>query len=120
MSLNKGIMLVIGGADMADNTPVFDIKPYVPLADRIEEATDGFTDPESHPWEKLAVEFPEELLSRIPEGKRTALRGILEEDPRPAYQHDPERVYGLSFAGFNIRFRVKEGLLTVLEAEEGC
>ena len=94
-----------------DGTPILDIKPYIPYADCRPEASGGFTG--SGGGATLAVDFPPELLERVPADKRAALTGVLSRDPRPPYQHDPERVYGLDFAGVNIRFTVDGDTLTV-------
>ena len=111
----RGPLLLLGGADLVDGTPVYDIKPYVPYADCHPEAAGGFA--EEVAWRPLEVDFPPELLERVPEEKRAALRGILAMDPRPAYQKDPGRVYGFAFAGLELRFSVGEGRLRVLTAE---
>lgn len=111
----RGPLLLLGGADLVDGTPVYDIKPYVPYADCHPEAVGGFA--EEVAWRPLEVDFPPELLERVPEEKRAALRGILAMDPRPAYQKDPGRVYGFAFAGLELRFSVGEGRLRVLTAE---
>ncbi len=108
-----GTVLHVGGADLMDGTPIFDIKPYIPYGDSHPEASGGFTDTAGDFL--LAVEFPQALLEKLPENKREAAVGVLSHDPRPSYQKDPERVYGLSFAGFDIRFRVQDKTLTVLE-----
>lgn len=108
-----GPVLYVAGADLADRTPIYDIKPYLPYADCKAEATGGFTEGED-PF-ALRVEIPPELLERVPPEKREALRGVLSEDPRPAYQRQAKRRYGFSFAGMEIRFSVTEGLLTVEE-----
>ena len=106
-----GTVLHVGGADLMDGTPIFDIKPYIPYSDAFPEALGGFTD---HTGEFLLdVEIPSGLLAQIPAEKRQALLGVLRHDPRPSYQRDPERVYGLTFAGYNIRFRVTKQTLTV-------
>ena len=110
----RGPILLLGGADLVDGTPVYDIKPYVPYADSYPDAAGGFTDEVA--WKPLEVDFPPELLERVPEEKRAALRGVLAMDPRPAYQEDPERIYGFAFAGLELRFSVAEGRLRVLSA----
>ena len=108
-----GTVLHVGGADLMDGTPIFDIKPYIPYSDSHPEASGGFTD---HAGEFLLnVNFPEELLSKLPKNKQAAAIGVLTHDPRPSYQRNPDRIYGLNFAGFDIRFQVKESVLTVLE-----
>ena len=108
-----GTVLHVGGADLMDGTPIFDIKPYIPYGDCHPDATGGFTD--SAGEFLLQVDFPQELLQRLPEEKREAAIGVLSHDPRPSYQRKPERVYGLTFAGFDIRFRVSEDVLTVVD-----
>jgi hypothetical protein len=96
-----------------DGTPIFDIKPYAPYADCHPEARGGFT--ETAGDFLLNVEFPSDLLERIRPDRRDALMGVLSHDPRPSYQRDPERVYGMSFGGYNVRFQVREETLTVIE-----
>lgn len=110
---DNGLVLVVSGADMMDGTPVYDVKPYVPYADCIPDASGGFT--QTVEKRQVQVALPEHLAKILPPGKDEALVGILAQDPRPAYQDDPERVYGMRYAGFDVRFRVQEGLLTVLE-----
>ena len=106
-----GTVLHVGGADLMDGTPIFDIKPYIPYGDCHPEATGGFTD---HAGEfLLQVDFPADLLTRLPEEKREAAIGVLSHDPRPSYQRKPDRIYGLTFAGYDIRFKVNEDILTV-------
>ena len=108
-----GTVIHVAGADLMDGTPIFDIKPYIPYGDCHPDARGGFTDTAKDFI--LTVDFPEELLIKLPEEKRAAAIGVLSHDPRPSYQKDPQRLYGLSFAGFDIRFRVTGNLLTVLE-----
>jgi tRNA-Thr(GGU) m(6)t(6)A37 methyltransferase TsaA len=108
-----GPVLHVSGADLMDNTPIYDIKPYLPFTDSHPEATGGFADPFKDYM--LDVDFPEQLLNRIPAEHHAALLGVLARDPRPSYQNDPERIYGLEFAGFNIRFTVKGTVLSVCE-----
>lgn len=112
---NYGTVLHVGGADLMDGTPIFDIKPYIPYSDCKPDASGGFTDQAADFL--LTVDFPEELLGKLPEQKREAAIGVLSHDPRPSYQKNEERVYGLTFAGFNIRFMVRDKLLTVLAVE---
>lgn len=107
-----GTVLHVGGADLMDNTPIFDIKPYIPYADCHPDALGGFTG--GTQGEVLDVRFPPELLACLPEDKRAAAIGILAHDPRPRYQKDAQRVYGLPFAGFELRFCVEENILTVV------
>ncbi len=112
-----GPVLYVSGVDLMDSTPILDIKPYIPYADSHPEAKEGFT---SRNWERaLKVEFPEPFLEQIPENKRDALIGVLENDPRPSYQKDPERVYGLPFGGAEVKFTVSDadGVLTVVGIE---
>lgn len=111
-----GTVLHVAGADLMDGTPIFDIKPYIPYGDSHPDATGGFTDAADDFL--LDVEFPCMLLDKIPESKRKALLGVLSHDPRPSYQQDPERIYGLTFAGFDVRFTVKDKTLTVTQLEE--
>lgn len=110
-----GTVLHVGGADLLDGTPIFDIKPYIPYADCHPEATGGFTD--SAGDFLLSVDFPPNLLNRLPAGKREAAAAVLSHDPRPSYQRTPGRVYGLSFAGYDIRFTVEENHLQVLDVQ---
>ena len=113
----EGPMLHVAGADLMDGTPIFDIKPYIPYADSHPEATGGFTD--GIDYTRLAVDFPEALLAAIPPDKREALVEVLAQDPRPGYRHgDSERRYGVSFAGFDVRFTVNGNTLTVVEVEK--
>lgn len=109
-----GAVLLVSGADLMDGTPIYDIKPYLPYADCRPNATGGFASQPAEPV--LTVESPPELLMPLSEERRTALLQILSLDPRPSYQDDPNRVYGLSFAGYNIRFRVAGNILHILEA----
>lgn len=111
----EGPVIRVLGADLMDGTPILDIKPYVPLADSHPEALQGFT--AEHTDYHVKVQIPEELLARVPEDKRHALKGVLAEDPRPAYQRDPGRVYGMPFAGMEVKFRVTDQVLTVLDIQ---
>ena len=106
-----GTVLHVGGADLMDGTPIFDIKPYIPYSDCHTDATGGFTD--SAGDFLLNVDFPSELLNKLPEEKQEAAIAVLSHDPRPSYQRKPDRVYGLTFAGFDIRFTVQDETLTV-------
>ena len=108
-----GPALLVAGADLLDGTPIYDIKPYLPHVESHPDARGGFT-AENTDYE-LKVNFPVHLLEQIPEEKRQALLGVLAQDPRPAYQKDPKRVYGLSFAGYDVHFSVEEGTLTVCD-----
>ena len=111
-----GTVLHVGGADLMDGTPIFDVKPYIPYADCQPDATGGFTDTAGDFL--LDVDFPPELLEKLPQGKRAAAIQVLSHDPRPSYQKNPERVYGLTFAGYDIRFQVTEQTLRVLEVRK--
>ena len=111
-----GHVLVVAGADLMDSTPILDIKPYLPYADCRPEATGGFTDPLD--GQTLQVVCEEALLAGLNEEQRAGLMGVLACDPRPRYQEDPERVYGMAFAGKNVRFTVQNGVLTVLAVED--
>ena len=112
-SSKYGPILHVSGVDMLDGTPVYDIKPYIPYADSHPEATAGFA-ASSKDYE-LQVDISEDLLKLVPKGKREALIGVLKQDPRPSYQEDPERIYGMDFAGFQVKFTVKEDHLRVLK-----
>lgn len=109
----QGTVLVVSGADLLDGTPIYDIKPYLPYADCKPEAMGGFA---ARPkGADLAVDCSPALLDRVPEDKRAALLAVLAQDPRPQYQDDPERVYGMAFAGLEVKFRVAGERLTVTE-----
>lgn len=110
-----GTVIHVGGADLMDGTPILDIKPYIPYSDSHPDALGGFTQTVGDFL--LEVSFPDELLQIIPEEKRDALIGVLSHDPRPSYQPDSDRIYGLDFAGCDIRFTVKEKTLTVCQVE---
>ena len=113
MTAKDGPVLHVLGADLRDNTPILDIKPYIRYTDCQPDAVSGFAD--GVKAYRLEVIFPEELLEKLPEEKRRAAVRILEEDPRPAYQNDPDRRYGTAFAGWDIRFHVRGRTLTVCE-----
>ena len=110
---DRGTVLRILGADLMDGTPILDIKPYIPYADSHPEALGGFA--AAPAGETLEVIIPPDLLERVPEDRREALRGVLAQDPRPHYQEDPERVYGCGFAGMEVKFSVEGSHLTVKE-----
>lgn len=112
----EGSVLVVSGVDLRDNTPIYDIKPYLPYVDSHPEARGGFAAERAN--YELMVEFPKELLEKLPREKRQAIVEVLKQDPRPAYHEDEERKYGVSFAGFDVRFVVKKGVLTVIEVEK--
>ena len=112
----EGPVLYVAGADLMDGTPILDVKPYLPYTDSHPDAVGGFAEPvrEYH----LEVVFPEQWLSQVPQRLRTPVMGLLAQDPRPSYQNDPDRVYGVAFGGYDFRFRVKDGVLTVCEVEK--
>ncbi len=108
-----GPILWVEGADLLDGTPIYDIKPYLPYVDSHPDAREGFTrDTKEY---SLEVECSPELLERLPREKRKPLLGILAGDPRPGYQDDPQRVYGMAFGGYEIQFRIQDKILTVLD-----
>lgn len=111
-----GRALLVSGADMMDGTPVYDVKPYLPYADCRPEAMGGFAD--AHVSDAVPVDFPAALLARVPEDRRAALLEALRQDPRPAYQADDTRVYGMPYAGLDIRFCVQDGVLRVCDVAE--
>ena len=113
LSSPDGPVLVVGGADLLDGTPIYDIKPYLPYVDSHPDARGGFT--ENTADYALAVVFPDDLLARVDSNKREALRGVLAGDPRPSYQHDPARVYGVRYAQYNVKFTVDGDVLRVTE-----
>ena len=108
-----GPVLYVAGADLADQTPIYDIKPYLPYADAYPDASDAFA--ESRNDTPLEVLFPVVLLQKIPAVKRAGLIQTLRQNPRPGYQHDPARRYGFNFAGFDVRFTIDGDMLTVVE-----
>ena len=108
-----GPMLYVAGADLLDGTPIYDIKPYIAYTDSHPDAAEGFAGKVKE--KELQVDFPEELLSKFPKEKRDAILGVLSQDPRPAYDTDETRLYGVEFAGFDVRFTVTGELLQVKE-----
>lgn len=111
-----GNVIHVSGADLMDGTPIFDIKPYIPYADAHPDASGGFTDTAGDFI--LKVDFPAPLLEKLPVSKREAAVAVLSHDPRPSYQRKPNRVYGLTFAGFDIRFTVTDDTLQVIEVNQ--
>ena len=108
-----GPILHVSGADLMDGTPIYDIKPYIAYTDSHPEAVSGFA---TTPAEfLLEVSFPESLLQNVPESQRKSLTDVLAHDPRPQYQDDPDRIYGMAFGGMEVKFKVEERLLTVVE-----
>lgn len=112
----QGPVLIVEGADLMDGTPIYDIKPYLPITDCHPDAKGGFSDEKS--GYSLRVVFPEELQQCLPADKLMGLQQILSQDPRPAYQDDPAREYKLSYAGLRIVFQVEKGVLTVKKVEK--
>lgn len=110
---HDGPVLYVSGADLVDGTPIYDIKPYLPYVDCHPDATEGYTSQTR--LHRLQVEFPAELLARYPQDKQAAIVHVLEQDPRPAYINDPERIYGLSFAGYDVKFKVEGDVLIVCD-----
>lgn len=106
-----GPVIHVSGADLMSGTPIYDIKPYIPYTDSHPDAKAGFTD--AVEFSTLTVVMPQELQKKMPAGKVASLIGILEQDPRPHYQEDPDRIYGFSFAGFEVHFRVEGKTLFV-------
>lgn len=113
----EGKTLIVSGADMMDGTPIYDIKPYLPYVDSIPDARGGFTTAAAA--YHLSVDIPPDIEMRIPPDMRQALRGVLAQDPRPAYQHDEGRVYGLPYGRWDVKFTVKDGVLSVVDIGEG-
>ena len=112
-TMEFGAVIHVSGADLLDGTPILDIKPYIPYADAHPNASGGFTDNAEDFL--LEVHFPAQLLEKLPVDKQEAAVDVLSHDPRPSYHNDPQRVYGLPFAGFDIRFRVDGKTLCVIE-----
>lgn len=110
-----GTVLIVSGADLMDGTPIYDIKPYLPYADCRPEASGGFA--ADAPQARLTVNCPDRLLSLLPAEQQAALTEILSLDPRPSYQNDPDRVYGMRFAGFELHFTVCGDILTVTDMQ---
>ena len=110
-----GPVLTVAGADLMDGTPILDIKPYLPYTDSHPDATGGFADGASS--RTVTVDLPPALLFALPEQTQAELLAVLRHDPRPAYQHDPGRIYGMTFAGYEVRFSVDGDRLTVLSIE---
>lgn len=113
---SDGLALVVAGADLVDGTPIYDIKPYVEYADAHVGVRSGFVDEKR--WQKVEVRFPTELRTCFSDKDFSALCKVLELDPRPQYHNDPERVYGMPFAGRDVRFKVSsEGVLEVIDVK---
>ena len=112
---SEGTVLKVAGADLVNGTPIYDIKPYLPYADCRTDAVGGFTDRTEK--RRVRVEVPEELAGKMSMETLQALKAVLQEDPRPAYQEDPERIYAFEFGGKHIEFKVENGVLNVLSIE---
>ncbi len=112
-SAENGPVIIVSGADLLDGTPIYDIKPYLPFVDSQPDAVGGFADTVKD--DHLNVQCSEEITAQIPEQHRQAVLDILAQDPRPHYQQDPDRIYGMEFADMEIKFRVKEKTLTICE-----
>lgn len=108
-----GPIIYVSGVDLMNGTPIYDIKPYITYTDCVPEAVQGFA--EEYKNYALNVDFPQELLDRIPKEKQSALIGILRHDPRPAYQNTPDRIYGVRYMNFDVHFKVKNDTLTVTD-----
>ena len=108
-----GPIIYVRGADLMDGTPIYDIKPYVAYADAHPDARSGFVDKTE--WQPLKVELPDNLATRIPKDQIPSLIATLEQDPRPRYHDDPDRIYGMPFLNLDIRFKVADNILTVVE-----
>ncbi len=111
-----GPVLFVSGADLMNGTPIYDIKPYLPYADSVPSAVGGFTDQTVK--RQVEVEIPENIASKLPKSTLTAVKDILREDPRPAYQDDPDRIYKMIFEGFEFSFNVCDNNLFVSEVEK--
>ena len=111
----EGNVLKVAGADLVNGTPIYDVKPYIPYADCRTDATGGFTDDVEK--RTVDVEFSEEARKQLTAEEQRELKAVLKEDPRPAYQENPDREYVFGFAGKQIHFRVRDNLLTVTGAE---
>ena len=112
----RGPILVVSGADLLDGTPIYDIKPYLPYTDSHPEAQGSFA--EEHKEDQIAVIFPENLMEKLPESLRNSVLEVLRQDPRAAYNKKPDYVYGMSFAGYDIRFTVQDNVLMVQDVLE--
>ncbi len=112
----EGCVLVVSGADLLDGTPIWDIKPYIPFTDCKPNATGGYA--EDHKNDRLQVQCPDPLLHSLPKEKRAGLIECLTDDPRPSYQEDDERIYGMRYGGYEIKFRVEQNVLRVISVEK--
>ena len=114
VSATEGPVIYVTGADLMDGTPIYDVKPYVAYADAHPEARSGFVD--QHQWEPLRVEVPAEVASLFTADEEAALKEVLAQDPRPRYHDDPERVYGMPYAGRDVKFRIVDGVVLVINS----
>lgn len=114
VSATEGPVIYVTGADLMDGTPIYDAKPYVAYADAHPEARSGFVD--QHQWEPLRVEVPAEVASLFTADEEAALKEVLAQDPRPRYHDDPERVYGMPYAGRDVKFRIVDGVVLVINS----
>ena len=112
----QGPVIHVRGADLMDGTPIYDIKPYQGWIESHQDADDGFV--ATNPWKSVKVTFEEAAMEPLPESMRETLVKILEQDPRPSFHDDPDRIYGMSFAGYEIHFQVQEGRLTILDIQK--
>ena len=112
---NDGPVIYVKGADLMDGTPIYDIKPYIAYADSHPGSRGGFTDKKE--WKPLQVVIPEKLNAQFTQKEIESLYGVLEQDPRPQYHDDPERIYGMAFAGRDVKFRVADGIITVTSVD---
>ena len=110
--------IIVSGADMTDGTEIYDIKPYIPYADAYPDARGGFAQAEENRDHRLNVVIPDSIVKCLTDDELAGLTEILSLDPRPSYQDDPERIYGISYAGYNIKFKVAKNELTVISAEK--
>lgn len=115
---NEGTVLIVSGIDMMNGTPIYDIKPYITYTDSHAEAVQGFA--ENFVDYTLELDFPESLLNMIPPDKQEGLIGILKQDPRPSYQNDSTRIYGVRYMNFDVKFRVEDSKLIVIDIEQNA
>lgn len=114
-TVNEGTVLVVSGADLLDNTPIYDVKPYIPFTDCHADATGGYA--QEFKDHKLEVKVLDGALENFPQDKVKPLIDCLSEDPRPSYQDD-DRIYGMRFADYNVNFKVKDGVLTIIQSQK--
>ena len=111
----QGVCLVVSGADLLNGTPILDVKPYLPHADCIPDAVGGYADGVAE--KRLSVRFQDGVQGKVPAEKLSGLTDCLAEDPRPSYHEEPERIYGMAYGNFNVKFRVENDILTVVDIE---